>query len=141
MGGMAKYAVVTLVVGAGAFVLGPMLWPPGADLPHPPAGLMPAYLALAVVEGLAFGFAAAFLLFAWPAVRAMATGSLAFRRALYVSVAWLMGNWWMHDGLHMNVGLDMGRLVYIEYAFHVTLLACGLVLAVAIIGNVRRATP
>lgn len=140
MGSTAKYAAVTLIVGAGAFALGPMLWPPGPDLPHPPAGLMPAYLALAVVEALAFGFAIALLLFAWPAVRAMAIGSIAFKRVLYVSVAWLMGNWWMHDGLHMNVGLDMERLVYIEYAFHMTLLACGFALAWAIIGAARRAT-
>ncbi len=98
---------------------------------------MPAYLALAVIEALAFGFAVAFLLFAWPAIRAMAIGSIGFKRALHVTVAWLMGNWWMHDGLHMNVGLDVERLIYIEYAFHMTLLACGFVLALAIVGAAR----
>jgi hypothetical protein len=30
----------------------------------------------------------------------------------------------------MNVGLDMDRLIYIELAFDVTLLACGVVLAI-----------
>ena len=30
----------------------------------------------------------------------------------------------MHDNLHMHVALDMHRLLYIEIAFHITMLIC-----------------
>jgi hypothetical protein len=100
---------------------------------------MPAYLALAIVEALAFGLAVAFLLFGWPALRGLALGRPWLNRVLFVSLAWLMGNWWIHDGLHMNVGLDMERLLYIEYGFHLTLLACGGALELGLLAAMRGA--
>ena len=47
--------------------------------------------------------------------------------------------WWIHHNLHMNVGLDMDRLIYIELAFHITLLACGVVLAISLMRLAGRA--
>ena len=44
-----------------------------------------------------------------------------------------MGNWWIHDNLHMPVGLDLNRLIFIELFFHMTRLACGLALAVGLL--------
>jgi hypothetical protein len=38
-------------------------------------------------------------------------------RALFGSLVWLMGNWWIHDNLHMPVGLEMNRLIFIELFF------------------------
>lgn len=144
MGTAMKAILATLVIGVAAFLAGPSLWPPGADVPHPPEQLLPAYMLLGAIEALGFGLAVAFLLLAWPRVRALPLGPAWLNRALYVSVAWLLGNWWIHDGLHMNVGLDMHRLVYIEYAFHVTLLACGAVLAIgflALAGTAAKKAP
>ncbi len=49
------------------------------------------------------------------------------------------GNWWIHDSLHMQVGLDMNRLLYIEIAFHMTMLACAVVLAFSLMRLARHA--
>lgn len=43
----------------------------------------------------------------------------------------------MHDNLHMHIALDMNRLLYIEYGFHMSMLACVVILAV---GFTRLAT-
>lgn len=131
-----KTALVTIVIGMAAFIAGPQLWPPGADVPHPPTNLMPAYIFLAALEALAFGLAIAFAFFGWPKVRDIPLPRPWLNRVLHVSIVWLLGNWWIHDGLHIHIGLDMSRLVYIEYGFHATLLACGAVLAVAFMSSV-----
>ena len=122
--------LVTIVVGAVAFFVGPQIWPMGSDVPAPPSNFLPAYIAISAIEALAFGFAVAFAVFGWPAIRELRLGAPWLNGMLFVSIAWLTGNWWIHDSLHMHVGLDMSRLLYIEYAFHMTLLACGVILAV-----------
>ena len=52
-------------------------------------------------------------------------------RLLFVTLVWFMGNWWMHDNLHMHIALDMNRMLYIEFAFHMSMLACGVTLALS----------
>ena len=127
-----KMSLSTLVIGAAAFLVGPILWPMSASVPAPPSSLLPGYIAVSAIEALAFGFAASFAAFAWPAVRDVPLGVPWLNRVLFGSLVWLMGNWWIHDGLHMHVGLDMNRLVFIELFFHMTLLACGLTLALGL---------
>ena len=127
-----KMSLSTLVIGAAAFLVGPILWPMSPTVPAPPSTLLPAYMAVSAVEALAFGFAASFAAFAWPAVREVPLGAPWLSRVLFGSLVWLMGNWWIHDSLHMQVGLDMNRLVFIELFFHMTLLACGLTVALGL---------
>jgi hypothetical protein len=122
----------TLVIGAAAFLVGPILWPMSPSVPAPPSSLLPGYMAVSAIEALAFGFAASFAAFAWPAVRDVPLGAPWLNQVLFGSLVWLMGNWWIHDGLHMHVALDMNRLVFIELVFHMTLLACGLTLALGL---------
>lgn len=136
-----KMILVTILVGVPAFFLGPQLLPPGHDVPQPPAHLLPAYMAIAAVEALAFGFAVAFAAFGWESIRELRLGVPWLNGALFVSILWLVGNWWLHDSLHIHVGLDMGRLVFIELAFHMTLLACGLVLAFGFLRLARARPP
>ena len=136
-----KMSLSTLIIGAAAFLVGPILWQ--MTVPAPPSTLLPAYVAVSAIEALAFGFAASFAAFAWPAVRDVPLGAPWLSRVLFGSLVWLMGNWWIHDGLHMHVGLDMNRLVFIELFFHMTLLACGLALALGLMriaGATRRRT-
>ena len=133
-----KMVLCTLVVGLAAFISGPMIWPMSHEVPAPPALLLPAYIVIAAIEALAFGFAVAFALFGWPAVRDLRLGAPWLNRLLFVTLIWLMGNWWMHDSLHMHIGLDMSRLLYIEYLFHVSMLASGAALA---LGLMRLARP
>jgi len=132
-----RMLVMTVVIGAAAFVTGPRIWPMGHDVPAPPANLLPAYVAFAAVEALAFGFAVAFAIFGWTAIRELRLGAGWLNRFLFVTLIWFMGNWWFHDNLHMHVGLDMHRLVYIECFFHGSMLACGAILALSLM---RRAS-
>jgi hypothetical protein len=124
--------LVTVAVGAAAFFAGPQLWPMGPGVPMPPAQLLPAYIAISAIEALAFGFAVAFAVFGWEAIRDLPLGGRWLNKVLFVTLLWFMGNWWMHDNLHMHVALDMNRLIYIEYSFHLTLLACGLILVIGL---------
>jgi hypothetical protein len=130
-------SVLTVVIGAAAFLAGPKLWPMASSVPAPPSNLLPFYIVLSAVEALAFGFAVAFALFGWGAIRRLPLGAPWLNKALFVTMCWFMGNWWVHDNLHMHVALDMNRLLYIEYGFHMTMLACVLILAV---GFLRLAT-
>lgn len=124
--------LMTFVIGVAAFFAGPVIWPMGPEIPMPPPNLLPAYVAVSAIEALAFGFAVTFAVFGWPAIRDLRLGAPWLNRLLFVTLCWFMGNWWIHDHLHMQVGLDMNRLVYIEIGFHMSMLACGVTLALAL---------
>ena len=99
--------IVTIVIGLTAFVIGPHIWPMASDVPLPPVNLLPGYIVLSATEALAFGFAAAFALFGWPAIRGLGLGAAWLNKWLFVTLCWFMGNWWMHDSLHMHNGMNM----------------------------------
>jgi hypothetical protein len=82
----------TLVIGAAAFFAGPKIWPMSPDVPMPPPSLLPAYIVISAIEALAFGFAAAFALFGWPAVRGLRLGSRLLNKLLFITLVWFMGN-------------------------------------------------
>ena len=124
--------LLTIVIGVSAFFIGPWLWPAGHDVPMPPSSLLPGYIAVSAIEALAFGFAVAFAVFGWSAIRDLQLGARWLNGMLFISIVWLVGNWWIHDSMHMHVGLDMNRLLYIELVFHMTLLGCGVVLALGL---------
>ena len=46
-------------------------------------------------------------------------------------------SWWPHDNMHIHNGNDLQGLLYIEYGFHVTLMAAGLVLAYSLLTMLR----
>jgi hypothetical protein len=123
--------LLTIVIGLAAFFAGPKIWPMSPEVPMPPPNLLPGYIALSAVEALAFGFAVAFAVFGWSAIRDLRLGARWLNKMLFVTLCWFMGNWWIHDNLHMHVAVDMNRLIYIEFAFHMTMLACGVTLALS----------
>jgi hypothetical protein len=113
-------ARVVLTVAAVAAVVLPVSFllplPPG---PKPPPPVLLAVAGVFLAEALAFGGAVAWL---WRARAAR----LPVRLTLII--AWLLGNWWPHDHLHLaatHLGPD--RWVYatyaIEYVFHLTIIA------------------
>ena len=131
----AKVVSVTLLLAIAAFLfgshgpLGGILWPAPVALASPPTAMQEKlFMLLDVVEALAFGLGLAFVFFAWPAVKRIvpSTGCAAI---MYVSTAWFLVNWWIHDNFHMVAGFHPGGLLAIEYAFHVTLIAAGAALA------------
>jgi hypothetical protein len=125
--------IVTVAVGLPAFVLGPRIWPMGPDVPMPPANFLPGYMVVSAIEALAFGFAVAFALFGWPAIRALDLPAPWLNKWLFVTLIWFMGNWWAHDNLHMHNGLNMHGMIFIEVGFHMTLLLCGVTLAASLV--------
>ena len=71
----------------------------------------------------------AFILFAWPTVKRLVAPSTGRAAVIYVSTAWFLTNWWLHDNLHAVTGLVPGGLLVTEYVFHVTLIVVGAALA------------
>lgn len=125
---------VTLVIAVVAVLASPNgplggFWRPPADSPMPTGAQLPLFILLNIAEGLAFGLGIAFLVFGYPVVRAIAPASTGLTRAAHLSIAWLLSNWWPHDGLHIHNGMNWGGLLGIEYGFHVTLMIAGVILA------------
>ena len=129
-----KWVAVTLVVGVIAFVASPNgplggFWRPSPDFPQPTSAQLPLFILLNVAEVLAFGLGIAFLIFGYPLMRAVAPASKRLTSWAFLSIAWLLVNWWPHDSLHVANGMNMGGLLVIEYVFHITLIIAGAILA------------
>ena len=113
-------------------------WRPAADMPTPAGAELPFAILLKIAEGLTFGLGISFLAFGYPLVRAISPASLGVTRAAHVSIAWLLFNWWPHDSLHIANGMNLGGLLAIEYAFHITLMIAGAILAAFFLTLLRR---
>jgi hypothetical protein len=122
-----KWSIVTLVVGATAFVLTP-LWPVPPTAPQPPSNLLPFFILLSFVESVSFGLGVAFLIFGRGLLGRLGR-SPRLTTAAYLAVAFLLVNWWPHDNLHRMTSGDWMRLVLVEYGFHLPLMLAGAVLA------------
>ena len=107
-----------------AFGSSQLLWPapPGFT---PPAGLLPFFVVLGLVESLAFGAGVAFLIFGFRLIARTGVNASAAWGG-YLGIAWSLVNWWAHDGFHRVNGLRFAGLLWIEYGFHITLILGGL---------------
>jgi len=129
-----KWLAVTLLLGVIAFAASPNgpfggFWRPSPDFPQPSNAQLPLFIVLNVAEVLAFGLGIAFLIFGYPLMQAIAPASKRLTFWAFLSIAWLLVNWWPHDSLHVANGMNMGGLLVIEYVFHLTLIVAGAVLA------------
>jgi hypothetical protein len=139
-----KTVLVTLLLGIPAFMTepnGPLgsFWRPSPMVPTATGIQIPLFMTLGLAEGLALGLGVAFLLFGADLVR-RAPVSPGLARAAQLAITWSLVNWWAHDSLHLHVGMDLNGLLGIEYGFHMTLIASGLIIAWYFI-NVVRAQP
>ena len=137
--------VVTLVLAIAALLatpLGPLgvFWRPSADIPVSNATNIQLFLFLVlnIAEALAFGLGISFLVFGYPMVRAISPASIGLTRAAHFSIAWLLLNWWVHDSLHIHVGMELNGLLVMEYGFHVTLMIAGAILAYFFLTLIRQ---
>ncbi len=117
---------ITLVFGAVAFALGPVIWPPSPDI-HPTQAQLPYLILLSVIEALTFGFGVAFVLYG----RRLVSGAGRTAGAMYISLSWLLLSWWPHDNMHIHNALDIKGLIVIDYVFHFTVILATLVVAYA----------
>jgi hypothetical protein len=134
-----KVALVTAICALPAMLLGRVIWPAAMDFPTPSSSQMPFFMILAACEALAFGLGVSFLIFGLPLVRRLSAAGLPRWLALatYLSVGWSLVSWWPHDNLHQHNGMDLQGLLYIEYAFHVTLMIAGGIVAYSFLSLVR----
>lgn len=100
------WILVTVIVAAVAFSLGPVLWPASAGEGGPTGLQLPFFIAISALESVAFGLGIAFLLFGWPWVQCVAQGSKKMAVALYLSIAWQLVSWWPHDNMHISNAAD-----------------------------------
>ncbi|HET7009386.1 MAG TPA: hypothetical protein VFI11_01305 [Anaerolineales bacterium] len=133
-----KVVLVAVLVGLPAFLLGPALWPISPDFPVPAPEQMPFFILLSVFDSLFLGLGIAFILFGWPLIRRMPGGSGALRRAVYLSIVFLLVSWWPHINLHNAVGFDLQGLLYIDYAFHIPLMISGGIVAYGFLNLFRQ---
>lgn len=87
-----------------------------------------------VIPALAFGFGVAFLLFGRKLLRT--DGAPALSRAAFVSIGWLLLNWWPHSNFH-RVANGWANVVVVDYVFHVTVIAATYVVAVFFLALIR----
>ena len=132
-----KVALVTALFAVPAMALGQVIWPPAPGGPEPTAGQFPFFLFLAVFEALTFGLGISFLLFGFVPLKRALGGSSWRTWAAYLAIGWFLVSWWPHDNMHIHNGSDLQGLLYIEYGFHVTLMAAGLVLAYSLLTLLR----
>jgi hypothetical protein len=129
--------VVTLLLTVVTFLANPVgplggFWRASPDIPvSEAAGIqLVLFLLLNIFEALTFGLGISFLVFGYPLVRAILPASSSLTHAAHFSIAWLLLNWWIHDSLHIHVGMVLNGLLGIEYGFHVTLMIAGAILAI-----------
>jgi hypothetical protein len=132
-----KSIVIIVGVAAPALLIGPVLFPP-SDAISPTPAQMALLFPIFIFEALALGIGVAFLRYGWPLVRRVVGDSRRLVMATYVSAAWLMVNWWLHDNLHISNGLDINSLIAIDWAFHTTLITAGAVVCYAFFESLRQ---
>jgi hypothetical protein len=122
-----KATLLTTALAGGAFFLSPVIWPPSPDFPEPTSTQLPFFAALAVAEALVFGLGISLLVFGGRLARRASRPARA--TVALVCIAWLLVSWWPHIGFHLHSGFDMQALLLIDYGFHLTLMAAGVILA------------
>jgi hypothetical protein len=88
------------------------------------------FLGVSLAEGVGLGLAVSLLAYGLPMLRRLLPESRGLAIASYASITWILGSWWLHDGLHRITPHDhLNQLLGIEYGFHVSLIGTGVVLA------------
>lgn len=123
-----KVTVLSTAVAVCAFILGPIIWPNPADGYMPTSGQLPFFMAISAFEAIAFGIGVSFLVFGWPVFRSLRAQHPHEPVWAFLAADWLLISWWPHDNWHRGIGHDVQGLLYIEYAFHVTMMIAGLII-------------
>lgn len=87
---------------------------------------------MALAEALAFGLGMAWLVLAYPFVSGYFNER--WRRiVVHIGIAWQLLNWYPHDALHMNAGIDLDYMLALELGFHVTMIIATVAMALSIV--------
>lgn len=130
------FSIVGFLLNVNAPLGGMVFGTPPEGGASPSGGQVAALMVVALVEAIAFGVGAAFLAFGLPHARRLIPRP-GLATAAWIAVAWLLVSWVPHSAMHQTAGEDFAKLVGIEYAFHVTLVVGGAVLAWALATGAR----
>ncbi len=126
------------VAAPAAVVVAPLsfvLWPPPAGVSSPPPAVLTALVAIAVViPAVAFGVGIAFALFGRPLLDGATSPALS--RATYLSITWLLINWWPHSNFH-RVAQGWPSIIAIDFVFHTTVIAASIIVAAYCLESAR----
>jgi hypothetical protein len=132
------FLLTTFAVGIPAVPVSLVLWPPqpGGAAPTPLQTAL--FLGVFAAEALLFGFGVAFAAFGLPLVREAARSAGVRAWPAFLSIIWTLVSWWPHSGFHRATRAgDLGATLRIDYAFHVTLIVAGIVVARFFLGTLR----
>lgn len=124
------WAIVTAFITIVAVPLARIIWKDPTGM-TPTSAQLPFFILLSIIEAFSLGLAVSFLIFGKKIVDKVVGKSKKLVWAVYLSTAWVLGNWWVHDNLHKVNGMNLQGLLYIEYTFHVTLIIAGVILVYA----------
>jgi hypothetical protein len=124
-----KFTLITLTAAVAAFLLNPILFPPNPTVAPPEPALIPYFLGIAVVETLFFGVGVAFLILGLPLLRRVARVSGTSAWPPYLAIGYLTASWWPHLGMHAVAGLDMDKLIVVDYVFHLPYIVSAVIVA------------
>ena len=123
-----KFLLITVIFGIISFLLTPALWTKAMGV-NPTQGQLPFFIALSVIESVVFGIGISFIVLSWPFLKRFNQLSRKLTFATYLAISWLLVSWWPHDNFHMQNGLYLQGLLYIDYVFHVTIIIASLIVA------------
>ena len=133
--GRLRWAAVTIVVAAAAVPLSFVLWRTPLGVATPPAGLLPFFVPIGVViPALSLGLGVAFGLFGRKLLPTNQPSALS--SASFVSITWLLVNWWPHSNFH-RVANGWANVVVIDYVFHTTVIVATCVVAAFFLSVMR----
>lgn len=140
-----KVVILTVVITIVAFLAtpnGPLgaFWGADPHGPQPSSEQVPGFMILGLLESLFLGLGISFLVFGLPVVREIAGGATGLARATHLSISWIMLQWWAHDNLHLVAGMDFGKILAIDYGFHVTMMLATVILVYFLITVSRERT-
>lgn len=132
------FALFTSILAFLANPYGPFgtFWPPAVGIPIPTGAESVFFVLLNIFEAVSLGIALTMLMFDYPRV-ALAPLTLTTTRKGFLGLVWILGNWWIHDALHVHVGQQLPGLLFVEYGFHVTTMAVAVYLLI-LAGRVYR---
>ncbi len=133
-----KTIIVTIICAIAAFLLGPKLWPHSMEMGTPTSGQLPFFIILSGAEAVIFGLGVSFLTLGWKKAKEL-SGRYGNKVIWsFFSLGWMLISWWPHDNLHGHIGMNLQKLLYIEYSFHFTLMIASVVVVWTLIGIVKK---
>lgn len=118
--------IITATVATTAYLANPNgpfggFWRPWAGSVTQVHELFPYFLQLGVAEAIALGYSVSLVVTSFPG-KALSPLTLGQTRKGFLCMIWMLGNWWIHDSLHIHYGSDFLPLLFIEYIFHATMM-------------------